>query len=1523
MAEAGGNNGAMANVELQQIGAYTIARLLSTNPTWSLYLGRQRKKEVLIQLLHTPLPTPEASEAFLAHTRSLRRITNRNMVAVQDAGLIQDAEGRDCGYLVMEYSEGDTLRQHIPSGSRLAPDEVKRLVTPIADALQYAHTNGIVHGNLHPGNILRSANGEIRLTNFSLPISHLTPGEEGLALPYTAPEVLQGKAATPTSDQYALAVMAYEWLCGQLPYEASTHKALLRQQKQAAIPAPRSFNEAISEGVERILLQALATNPEDRFQSVSKFSDTYLRTLMGLPVQETQRPVVTKQPEPIISLPATNPSDKKTHKDKPPKAAIVAASLQHEPSPAENVGGQFIAPAASNGNTHSAPQPATPASNIGAQSIALVLGDNDATESISQPATTGTDSPKPDKSSKIIPFPAKSGATSLQQTYASPHETATTDLEQGGKLSKSLPGYEERPAQLEMATIVARSLKGDTSAIIEAATGTGKALDVDTPIPTPAGWKRMGDLAVGDFVFDEQGQPTCVTAAFDVMYDHKCYEVVFSDGSSIIADAEHEWVSYTATDRSWVKRQRTDIYKAKNFVTIEKLALLEQLIDLSQNEDILSMDDAVALIGGHHWTVHQSAVKIGAINPGKRPARYPQKPLLTAIQDRLSKDLREQRRDGSPYSLVTTEEMASTLTVGSTPRANHAIPVATPLCLPDADLPIAPYFLGVWLGDGTSNSNHITTADPDLISEIEKDGYTVRSLASHPFLYAVDDENGKAVSRWQPGMTGRLRALGLWRNKHIPAIYLRASERQRRALLAGLLDTDGTVNRDGATEFTTTSQQLAEDVYELVCSLGFRPSLRSGTAKLKGKDCGPRWTIAFTTDQQVFRLQRKVNAHRERLRNYSPERNRFRYVIAVNEVLSRPVRCIQVDAPSHLYLAGRSMIPTHNSLAYLIPIVRSGKIAIISTANKALQEQLFYKDIPFVQQHIQKFEAALVKGMGNYVCLDRLENERHGMQFYAKNADFTRLYNLTEDPDAHFNGDFETLGFPLPGDIRSRVFADGDQCAWSKCGFFADCYVNKMRTKARQAQVIVVNHTLLLLDAAMEGFLLPEHDVIVIDEAHHLEEEASRSFTVTVSPTQINSLLAQHLLKENSAQNLQQEVSRATYETWERLRFLFDVRKGRANLQEPIEEGLHLATTIAEVGDSLRKERPKDMPEKESTLYDKLLKRTQNLADNVRLIFSVDQADKFVYYAERESLPGARGNYQLQVSAAPLDVTGWLRERLFDKCNVICTSATLATIGAGRSRNSGDGDEGSKAESKGPNFAYFRQRVGLNHADYPEVLERILPLTFDYESNALLYIPRHLPEPAYGDGRAAEDYTTAIAREMYRLVKCSRGRAFLLFSSKRMLDKAFDLMAPHLDYPLLRQGDMTRIELTRRFREEEGAILFGLKSFWEGVDIAGEALSLVVIDKLPFEPPDDPVHEARVAQMKAAGENWFGTYVLPQAVLRLKQGLGRLLRTREDRGVMAILDTRLHTKGYGKQVLNALPPARRTSSIRDVEQFFA
>jgi Rad3-related DNA helicase/serine/threonine protein kinase len=1040
-------------LQLQRIGQYTIIRKLATDSTQShyiLYESKQRKKDIVIKVFSTPLTTLAAKEAFLERTKQLKKLKHRNIIEVLDGGFTSLGHDDDeFGYLVMQSISGETALQRFTPGQCYPVAEVKSFISTIASALHYAHVSSIVHGNLHPGNILIAPNKDILLTNFSLDPTHelLTIDREQAATPYMAPEQLRDRP-TVDSDQYALAVMAYEWLCGHRPYEATAPEELLFKQEHASIPSPRSLNDGLSEAVETVLLKALALQPEERFQHVQEFADNYLRALMGLPLKVGPAPRVPARGTPTMD----DNISPQIH------SSMVGKSHSED---AQNT----LADTLKSRNDESTPHPTS--SMVGVP----LAGTLERRASASSPHSTSSMVGVPLAGTLAVGAAGSAHETGEDTTL---QDIVTADLCQGGILSQRLPGYEERPAQIEMARLVARSLTQGHPAITEAGTGTGK------------------------------------------------------------------------------------------------------------------------------------------------------------------------------------------------------------------------------------------------------------------------------------------------------------------------------------------------------------------------------------------------------------------------------------------------------SLAYLVPIVRSGKVAIISTANKALQEQLFYKDIPFVQQHIQPFEAALVKGVGNYLCIDRMETERTGMQFYAKNREFERLVDITNDPDSSFMGDFETLDFQVPGDIRSKICADSDQCAWSKCGYFSDCYVRKMRSKADRAQIIVVNHTLLLLDAALDGYLLPERDIIVLDEAHHLEEEATRSFTITISANSVTTLLAQRMLKDYSQLSLQDAANHALQHAWDQLHRVADPGyKGRANLQAPFEEGLKLATAIADLADSLRKQRPKNMPEKEEQLFDKLLKRTQNLAQNIRTAFAVDQPQKFVYYVERVNATGQRGSgIQLQVSAAPLDVTSWLKEQLFDKCNVICTSATLATV----SPNS------AKPEEKGPNFSYYRRRVGLDADQYPNVLERILPLTFDYESNALLYLPRDLPAPIYGAG--SDDYTKAIAREMYRLVKLSRGRAFLLFSSKRMLEEAYDLMSPHLDYPLLRQGDMTRIELTRRFREEEGAILFGLKSFWEGVDIAGEALSLVVIDKLPFDPPDDPVHEARVAQMKAAGENWFGIYVLPQAVLRLKQGLGRLLRTREDRGVMAILDTRLYTKGYGKMVLDALPPAHRTANIRDVKDFF-
>ncbi len=578
---------------------------------------------------------------------------------------------------------------------------------------------------------------------------------------------------------------------------------------------------------------------------------------------------------------------------------------------------------------------------------------------------------------------------------------------------------------------------------------------------------------------------------------------------------------------------------------------------------------------------------------------------------------------------------------------------------------------------------------------------------------------------------------------------------------------------------------------------------------------------------------------------------------------------------------------TGKGLSYLIPIVRSGKTALISTANKALQEQLIQKDIPFVQQHVQWFEAAKVKGFGNYLCLDRLEKVRASPFPSAWNHLVRHLVELTTDPTSVFSGDLETLNVSLPDDLRIQINGDRDECAWSKCPHFQRCYLRQMREQAHRAQVIVVNHTVLLLDAATDGAILPEREVVVVDEAHHLEEEATRVATVTVKASQITSVLALTAVQAHTPSALRTEIAACLARVWQQFEeALSAAKKDAVTLRDPVPEGSHLAELLSQLAESLEHHPPQVQTDQEAVLAQKRIQRIRRLSEQVQHVCAVGQPKEYVYALERR--PAAGQQAPVVISMTPLDVSSWLEEHLFHRPPVICTSATLATVSTGGKR--------------GPTLSYFKRRVGLNEV---EVLEGILPLSFDYSSHSLLYVPRDVPAPAYDDPPAVQRYVHAIATRMERLVNLSRGRAFLLFSSQRMLDLVYDFIASRLSYPVLRQGDLPRPALVRSFRQQRGSVLCGLKTYWEGIDIVGDDLSLVVIDKLPFEPPDDPVHAARVAQMIKDGKDWFGEYVLPQAVLQLKQGVGRLLRSQEDRGVMAILDSRLHYRRYGRRVLEA------------------
>ena len=499
--------------------------------------------------------------------------------------------------------------------------------------------------------------------------------------------------------------------------------------------------------------------------------------------------------------------------------------------------------------------------------------------------------------------------------------------------------------------------------------GTGKALAVETPVATPAGWTTMGALKVGDLVFGPDGRPIPVIATSPVMFNRSCLEVVFSDGSTIVADADHLWATETRADRTRApRRERRGVSRrlgSDEEVAAVRDAIVKPLAARNVTRRELARELGWDTMQGYR-RVKTASARCERVGHSGREVAYDRALLLRSLERMLCARLGEHNSRRIADAPITTRQLADTLTAAG--RVNHAVRVAEPLALPEAQFAVGPRLLGLWLGDGDSSEAAFTTADPELVAEFEG-GYTVQQSSKMRYTIASKGLGRRRPapcvacgSSIQPGRQRRwfcdaclptarardlrvperhcacgtplrrevwsdtcstclkrgslriqLRDLGVLDNKHIPTAYQRASPSQRRALLSGLLDTDGTVARTGAVEYTTTSARLADDVHELACSLGYRAVRREGRARLAGKDCGPKWTVTFTTRDVVFGLRRKQHTHAERTRGASNARTRLRYVIDVRPVDSVPVRCIQVGNPDGLFLAGRTLITTHNS----------------------------------------------------------------------------------------------------------------------------------------------------------------------------------------------------------------------------------------------------------------------------------------------------------------------------------------------------------------------------------------------------------------------------------------------------------------------------------------------------------------------------------------------------------------------------------------------------------------------------------
>ena len=604
----------------------------------------------------------------------------------------------------------------------------------------------------------------------------------------------------------------------------------------------------------------------------------------------------------------------------------------------------------------------------------------------------------------------------------------------------------------------------------------------------------------------------------------------------------------------------------------------------------------------------------------------------------------------------------------------------------------------------------------------------------------------------------------------------------------------------------------------------------------------------------------------------------------------RLAQAIAETIQAHGELIAEAGTGTGKTYAYLVPALLSGKRTIVSTGTRALQDQLYHRDLPRVRNALgARLKTALLKGRANYLCWYRLERARSDGLFASREL-AAHLTELHAWAGGSASGDLAGVDF-LPEDspLWPQVTSTTDNCLGADCPFYGDCFVVKARQAAQEADLVVVNHHLLFADQALkrEGFgeILPGAQTFVLDEAHQLPELAAQFFGTTISSRQMSDLARDaqaECASVTGALAQVQEPARALEQALRELRLALDplpvrgtvaafdahgaVREGIATLRAALSALASVLEAFAE----------------RSVGFKGCSERAVDLTERTERIFDAKGTGEVRWYEVT-----ARG---FQAHQTPLDVSGPLRDfRAASGAAWVHTSATLAVDGG---------------------FDHLAAQLGM---EAPRTL--LEPSPFDYHNQALVYVPHDLPEPN------TPAHIDAVVDAALPLLDASDGRAFMLFTSHRALRHAAERLAEKREFPLFVHGTAPRHLLLERFRESGNGVLLGAASFWEGVDVAGDALQVVVIDKLPFAAPDDPVLEAHLTAIRRRGGNPFRDWQLPNAVIALKQGAGRLIRTHADHGVLMLCDPRLIAKPYGHTFLASLPPFARTRDLARVLGF--